>query len=112
VADYDDTTYPGVEALAGYASDTEFVLQTTGSPVPPHIEGASRMGNSIHFEVVGDPQRGYAIEATDDPASSTGWLPVWSQYTDNQGRYSYEDQIFPGQPRRFYRVREMTTEEL
>jgi hypothetical protein len=63
-------------------------------------------GNIILSGGGGTPGRQYNILASTNLTLSLGqWTPVYTNYFDNGGKFSYTNSIDPGTPQKFYRVR-------
>jgi hypothetical protein len=98
----DSSTYSGVTFRAVFAKATEFEIQTTGSPIRPALTFTK--GNPAQINLTGDKHVSYVLEATED-------LQSWHAISYPQGTYSstttsFFDADFSFFPRRFYRVRE------
>jgi hypothetical protein len=63
-------------------------------------------GNIILNGGVGTPGQPYNILAsTNLTLPLAQWTPVYTNYFDNAGKFSYTNSIDPGTPQKFYRVR-------
>lgn len=98
----DSSTYSGATFRAVFAKSTDFTVQTTGSPIRPTLTFIK--GNPAQISLTGDQHVSYVLEATEDLQS---WFAIsYPQGTYSSTTTSFYDADFSFFPRRFYRVRE------
>ncbi|MBI5774037.1 MAG: hypothetical protein HZA89_09885 [Verrucomicrobia bacterium] len=99
----DTTSYPGVLALAGYLKDTQFTVQTAGTPLKPRLVMLPRNQGQIQMRLIGEPGFNYAIQATDD-LKNPSWVQYWNQSTYDGATLDYTDFSSTFFTNRFYRA--------
>lgn len=109
IKDVDTESYSGATGVSGFASITEFTLQTIGTVIMPTL-GIEPFNNNMNLSISGgEPQRSYVGEASTDLIR---WLPqieLWlgdgqqsNQWYDNDAHYL---------KKRFYRLRDRLPDE-
>ena len=107
VVDSDTTQYPGVAAIVGQASITDFEIQTTGEPFKPRLEIIDARANSVHLRLTGVLGQGYEIHSADTLPGfhSIGIDQPFNSISGYKASFDYLDSAFGDLQNRFYQAR-------
>lgn len=89
--------------VAGFATSTEIIIQTAGTPIMPEMNIAPAPGGFEISAQGGEANRRYVMEASTDLQRWISQFDFWADQMDGQ---NYQDPDALYLPARFYRVRD------